>query len=456
MDTVATNLDILIVDDEPDIGAGLSGALEDEGYRVRVAHSGEAGLDEVRKRRPDFVFLDIAMPGGMDGVETLQRLRDGFPDVGVLMVSGHGTIEIALKTIQMGALDFIEKPFSLDVVLDRLTRAASKREQRGRTQHPTAWGSGKTVIVGESPATRDILAVIERVAPTNARVLITGESGTGKELVARAIHERSRRAKRPFVRVNCAAIPSELIESELFGYEKGSFTGAATRHPGRFEQANGGTLFLDEVGDMSAHTQAKVLRVLEEGQFERVGGTETLSSDARVLAATNLDLRREIAAGRFREDLYYRLNVVPIHVPPLRERREDVLSLAEHFLRRYSDENGRPAMTLSPDARDALERYEWRGNIRELRNLMERLVVMSTRDEIRTEDLPSDIREAKRIASPDATRPLRDARDEFEVAYIRRVLDETGWNVSEAAKRLGIERSHLHRKIRQANLHRDG
>lgn len=440
--------DLLIVDDEPDVGEWLGGALEDEGHRVRVAHSGEEALEEVRRRRPDFVFLDVAMSGGMDGIETLQRLREDYPDVGVLMISGHGTIEMALRTIQMGALDFIEKPLSLDAVLKRLAKVASKRQRR----EPSSWGSGKHFIVGESPAIREVLALVERIAPTNARVLITGESGTGKELIARAIHGRSRRVQGPFVRVNCAAIPSELIEAELFGYEKGAFTGAVGRHPGKFEQANRGTLFLDEVGDMSPHTQAKVLRVLEEGQFERVGGTETLSVDVRVLAATHRDLRREVVEGRFREDLYYRLNVVPIHLPPLRDRREDIPLLAEYFLRRYAEENGKGPFILLPDARDALERYEWPGNIRELRNLMERLVVMSTRNEIRREDLPRDIREGRPF--PETTRPLRDAREEFETAYIRRVLEETGWNVSEAAKRLGIERSHLHRKIRQANLRR--
>lgn len=441
--------DLLIVDDEPDVGEWLGGALEDEGHRVRVAHSGEEALEEVRRRRPDFVFLDVAMSGGMDGIETLQRLREDYPDVGVLMISGHGTIEMALRTIQMGALDFIEKPLSLEAVLKRLAGVASKRQRR---ESSTAfWGSGKHSIVGESPAIREVLVLVERIAPTTARVLITGESGTGKELIARAVHERSRRAQGPFVRVNCAAIPSELIEAELFGYEKGAFTGAVGRHPGKFEQANRGTLFLDEVGDMSPHTQAKVLRVLEEGQFERVGGTETLSVDVRVLAATHRDLLREVAEGRFREDLYYRLNVVPIHLPPLRDRREDILLLAEHFLRRYAEENGKGPFILAPDAREALERYAWPGNIRELRNLMERLVVMSTRNEIRREDLPRDIREGKPLQE---TRSLRDAREEFETAYIRRVLEETGWNVSEAAKRLGIERSHLHRKIRQANLRR--
>jgi len=313
-------------------------------------------------------------------------------------------------------------------------------------------------IIGGSDGIRSILQVVARVAPTNARVLITGESGTGKELIARAIHTGSRRVDRPFVRVNCAAIPTELIEAELFGYEKGAFTGAAHRHAGRFEQADGGSLFLDEVGDMSAHTQAKVLRVLEEGQFERIGGNQTLTVDVRVLAATNRDLPAMIAEDRFREDLYYRLNVVPVTVPPLRERRADILPIARHFLARYCAENAKPLMSLAPEAAEALERYHWRGNIRELRNVVERAVIMTPGDTIRVEDLPADSigsRGTSVADAPSADLSLRDAREEFETAYIRRVLEESGWNVSEAAKRLGIERSHLHRKMRQADLRRD-
>jgi two-component system nitrogen regulation response regulator NtrX len=452
---MAKPITILIVDDEAPVCEALRGVLADDGFEARVAHSAEEGLAELARCHVDLVLLDVLMPGGMDGMEGLACIRREHPHAGVVMVSGHGTIGSAVRAMELGALDFIEKPPSLEGVLSRVRQALEKKRLREENESLRSELADRHRVVGESPALRAILQIVARVAPTNARVLIAGESGTGKELVARAIHRASRRAERPLLRVNCAAIPTELIEAELFGHERGAFTGAVGRRQGKFEQADGGTLFLDEVGDMSPHTQSKVLRVLEEGQFERIGGKETITVDVRVLAATHHSLPEDIAAGRFREDLYYRLNVVPILVPPLRERLEDVPLLAEHYLRRYCAENGRGAIHFSPDAMDCLRRYRWPGNVRELRNLVERLVIMTPGDCIRVEDLPAELHERLGPSPSAEHQTLRDARENFEADYIRRTLDETNWNVSEAARRLGIERTHLHRKMRTGDIRRD-
>jgi two-component system nitrogen regulation response regulator NtrX len=439
---------ILIVDDEPAIQSSLRGVLEDEGYRVSAVGSGEEALATLADESPDVVFLDIWMPG-RDGLETLERVKQVRPDAAVVMISGHGTIETAVKATRLGAYDFIEKPLSLEKTLLTLTRAleharlerenAALREQLGQ----------RSEIIGDSPVMRSLREQIATAAPTNGRVLIQGENGSGKELVARAIHALSARRDRPFVEVNCAAIPEELIESELFGHERGAFTGALARRRGRFELADGGTLFLDEIGDMSLKTQAKVLRALEEQAFERVGGRETLKVDVRVIAACNRDLVGLINAGRFREDLYYRLNVIPIEVPPLRARKDDIPLLIDHFIRVFCAENGKRLKTLSGEALAYFLVYDWPGNVRELRNMVERLVIMAPRDVIGPDDLPAPLRPKESGAAGEAReRTLREARDGFERAYILAELRALDWNMTRTAERLGIERSHLYRKIK--------
>ncbi len=454
---------ILIIDDEATICESLQGVLEDEGYCVEVALSGEDGIRLLASQQIDVVFLDILMPGGIDGIETLRRIKRLFPDTQVIMITGHGTFDLALEAGKLGALDFMGKPLSLDTVLERVNRAIEKIElrrldplQAERSEIPSIGEKGrfKYQLIGNSRAMQDILMKIRQVAPTNGRVLITGESGTGKELIAHAIHELSQRNKAPFVKVNCAAIPKDLIESELFGYERGAFTGALKQHIGKFEQADGGTIFLDEVGDMSLSTQARVLRVLEEQEFERVGGRQTIHVNVRVISATNKNLQTEIGDGNFREDLYYRLNVVPIHIPPLRQRIEDIPLLIDHFLERFCRENQKTRMTMTPDTLEIFRRYDWPGNIRELRNLIERLVILSPRPTIEIEDIPRDLygtdQEGVSIQAP-----LRDARYEFESRFILNRLQANDWNITETARQLGIERTNLHRKMRQYNIKRN-
>ena len=369
---------ILIIDDEISICESLQGVLEDEGFTVQTALSGEEGVRTLAGEQIDLVFLDILMPGGMDGIETLKRIKQISPEAEVLMISGHGTFDLALEAGQLGASDFLGKPLSLDSILSKVEtisgKIAIRHSQRDGDAEASAHG-----IVGDSPQIQEILLKIRQVAPTNGRVFITGESGTGKELIALAIHAFSERTEAPLVKVNCAAIPQELIESELFGHEAGSFTGAFKKRVGKFEQADGGTIFLDEIGDMSLSTQAKVLRVLEEREYERVGGNQTLKTDVRVISATNKHLPDEIESGNFREDLYYRLNVVPIHSPALRERIEDLPLLVDYFLSRFYRENGKQTMSLSDAAMNNLRRRDWRGNVRELRNLMERVVISCVR-----------------------------------------------------------------------------
>jgi two-component system nitrogen regulation response regulator NtrX len=452
---------ILIVDDEVSILNSLSSILEDEGYDVSVAKSGMEALRLCAVNPPELMMLDIWMPE-MDGLETLKRLRELVPSTQVMMMSGHGSIETAVKAIKLGAYDYIEKPLSLENVTLRVKHALDQHrlEQENRSLRTKV--ERKFELIGQAPVMQQLKQLIETAGPTNSRVLIGGENGTGKELVARAIHQHSHRANRPFVAVNCAAIPETLIESELFGHERGAFSGATTMKRGQFEQADGGTLFLDEIADMSLSTQAKVLRALQEQQFTRVGGTKLIKVDVRVLAASNKDLLQEIEKGTFREDLFYRLNVVPIVVPTLRDRREDIPLLVKHFLRVHAEEQGLKIKQVSPEAMDVFMQYEWPGNIRELRNLIERLMIMVPGPVIEAAhaSVALQVRPQLSAAQPAAgaqpantllTRPydsLRDARNAFEKEFIARKLREHHWNISRTAEDLKIERSHLHRKIK--------
>ncbi len=449
---------ILIVDDEEAIRTSLRSILEDEGYEVAVAANGLEALKIYGTDPPDLMILDIWMPE-MDGLETLRRVKEFVPTTQVMMISGHGSIETAVKAIKLGAYDYIEKPLSLENVTFRVKQALEQYRLAQENRALRSKVERKFELVGQSPVMQRLRELIATAGPTNSRVLIGGENGTGKELVARAIHLHSPRADHPFVAVNCAAIPETLIESELFGHEKGSFTGAISMKRGQFEQANGGTLFLDEIGDMSLSTQAKVLRALQEQQFTRVGGTKLMKVDVRVLAASNKDLEKEIGKGQFREDLYYRLNVVPIVVPPLRERREDIPSLVQHFMRLHAEEQGLRMKDVSPEAMGVFQQYDWPGNIRELRNLIERLMIMVPGLTIEaaqatlslqgrtTGVVPTNTSSATPLLSKSYD-SLRDARNAFEKEYISRKLREHHWNISRTADDLKIERSHLHRKIK--------
>jgi two-component system nitrogen regulation response regulator NtrX len=443
---------ILIVDDEPGVRSALSGVLRDEGYDVESAESGEACLDRLARQAYDVVVLDIWLPG-MDGLATLARMRERQIDSQVVIISGHGNVESAVRAIKMGAFDFVEKPLSLEKTVLVVRNALRQRNLEAENLALRAKVDAQHQMIGESYAMAKLREQVAMAAPTNGRVLIIGENGTGKELVARNIHGMSRRRSAPFVEVNCAAIPEELIESELFGHVRGAFTGAVADRRGKFEAAHGGTIFLDEIGDMSLKTQAKVLRVLQEQVMEPVGGSTRIRVDARVLAATNKDLPVEIRAGRFREDLYFRLNVVPIFVPPLRERVEDVALLADHFMAMLGREYGRRPKTFDPDAVAALQRYPWPGNVRELRNLVERLMIMVPGDRVSSRDLSfleHGIVATPQTAVPTATTitPLHDARDDFEKQYILRALAAQQGNMSRTAEVLGVERSNLYRKMR--------
>jgi two-component system nitrogen regulation response regulator NtrX len=435
---------VLIIDDEPAIRSTLAGILEDEGHRVTLADSGEEGITHYARDEFDAVLLDLWLPG-IDGLSVLERMRtvDGPP---VIMISGHGSVDAAVRATRLGAYDFLEKPLSLERVLLTLNHALADRRLREQVRDLNRHLALEEILIGDSEPMRKLEQQIRSAAPSPSRVLITGENGSGKEIVARTLHRHSLRADQPFIDVNCAAIPEELIESELFGHRKGAFTGAIDDRKGKFELADGGTLFLDEVGDMSVKTQAKVLRVLQEQTFQRVGGQQTIKVDVRVLAATNKNLASEIESGTFRSDLYYRLNVIPIEVPPLRARGEDVVLLAEHFLRRFAAETGQPRKKLSSAAAAKLKDYDWPGNVRELRNLAERLAILHPADTIDAADLQLGPRReaAAEIAS---NLPLREARDEFEKQYILSRLRDFGGNVSRTADALGVERSNLYRKL---------
>ncbi|ROR01781.1 sigma-54-dependent transcriptional regulator [Desulfosoma caldarium] len=448
-------LKVLVVDDEPNILRSLKGVLEDEGYEAVLAATGEAALEELRKELPDVVLLDIWLPG-MDGLEVLRQIKEIYPSLPVIIISGHGTIETAVRATRMGAFDFVEKPLSLERVLVSVQNAlqVSRLESDNLIWRQKA--EKRYQITGQSPAIVRLREFIERAAPSNATVLITGENGTGKELAARAIHFLSARRERPLIEVNCAAIPEELIESELFGHEKGAFTGAQERRRGKFDLADGGTLFLDEIGDMSLKTQAKILRILQEQSFERVGGSRTIRVDVRIVAATNKDLAEEIQAGRFRQDLYFRLNVIPIHVPPLRERLEDIPLLVEDFLDQLSRESSMGRKVIAPEVYPLLSRYAWPGNVRELKNFVERLVIMTPSRTITLKDLPGDflhrLGHDESTTDPYGCPTFREARAHFEREYLWRKLREFDWNVSLTAQNIGLERTHLHRKMKTLGL----
>ncbi|MDR3608492.1 MAG: sigma-54 dependent transcriptional regulator [Oligoflexia bacterium] len=461
---------ILIIDDESSIRQSLTGALTDEGYRVAAATSGGEGLEAIRNERPDAVLLDIWMPE-MDGLEVLKRIKAEWPDLIVVMMSGHGTIETAVRATKLGAFDFVEKPLSLERILVLLQNISSVQDLARENVALRKQIQKTRTLVGQSAPMRTIQDLIRRVAPTTGSVLITGENGTGKELVAHSIHALSPRYYKPFVPVTCAAIPEELIESELFGHEKGSFTGATALRRGKFDLANGGTLFLDEIGDMSLKTQAKILRILQEQKFERVGGSQTISVDVRIVAATNKDLKQEIGRGNFREDLFYRLNVIPFQIPRLRDRKEDIPLLSAHFFREFATTHGKKAREVTPEAMEVLKSYSWPGNVRELKNLIERIMILTSESEdgepvtvatllchLHDETLKA-VPVVEPVASSDDAGALcarnlnlRDARQEFEKEFILKTLKENDWNISKTAQILGVERSHLHRKIKSFGI----
>ena len=440
---------ILIVDDEPGVRTALGGVLRDEGYTVEAVESGEACLERVVGQTFDLVLLDVWMPG-IDGLETLQRLRERQVDAQVVVISGHGSVESAVRAIKLGAYDFVEKPLSLDKAVLVVRNALRQRLLEAENRDLRAQVDRRFVMVGDSPVMRHLREQVLLAAPTNGRVLVLGENGTGKELVARTLHAHSRRRSEPFVEVNCAAIPEELIESELFGHSKGAFTGAVADRRGRFEHAHGGTIFLDEIGDMSLKTQAKVLRALQEQVIQPVGGTSSVRVDVRVVAATNKDLQEEIRAGRFREDLFFRLNVVPIFVPPLRDRTDDVPRLAEHFMATLAAEYGRRVKRFAPEAMARLQRYPWPGNVRELHNVVERLLIMVHESTVTLQDVSfvGDAPMTQVAPAAALTLPLAEARDRFERDYILHVLAASQGNISRTADVLAVERSNLYKKMR--------
>lgn len=445
---------ILIVDDEETIRQSLGSILSDEGYDILMAESGEQAIKTVEEEFPSIVLLDIWLPG-MDGMETLKAIKSEHPSVCVVMMSGHGNIETAVRATKLGAFDFIEKPLSLEKVIlvvnhamDMIRLEEENRLLRQRVSHEYELTGNSTPIV-------ELKEMISLVAPTNAWILIMGENGTGKELVARSIHRQSRRAAKPFVEVNCAAIPEDLIESELFGHERGAFTGATMKKRGKFDLAHEGTIFLDEVADMSLKAQAKILRILQEKKFERVGGTKLIPTDVRVLAATNKDLEQEMEEGRFRQDLFYRLNVIPLRIAPLRERKEDIPLLVDRFLTDFSIKEGEPAKSIMPEALTMLMEHNWPGNVRELKNITERLFIMTSADVIAADDIPALFRESDQIL-PDRLESVsgtyKEAKWNFEKHYIEKKLREYDGNISRTAEAIGLERSNLHRKIKSYGL----
>lgn len=446
---------ILVVDDEESICQSLKGILSDEGYEVLTAKSGEEALKMTEEEQPDLILLDIWLPG-IDGIDVLKTVKQEYPQIQVIMMSGHGTIETAVKATKLGAFDFIEKPLSLEKVVLIVNHALDlvRLEEENKLLKLKAHSDYE--LVGQSKAINELKEMIKIVAPTNAWILIMGENGTGKELVARSIHLQSRRVRRPLIEVNCAAIPEELIESELFGHEKGAFTGATAKKRGKFELAHEGTIFLDEVGDMSAKAQAKILRILQEKKFERVGGSKILETDVRVVAASNKDLEKEMEEGRFRQDLYYRLHVIPLTILPLRERKEDIPPLVEHFIRQFCLKEGVAPKTMTEEAINVMMEHNWPGNVRELKNIVERLVIMTSTEVIDAKDIPPFVKEDGGGASDGralfAHQSYRTARLEFERRFITRKLEENEWNVSKTADAIGLERSNLHRKIKVHGL----
>ncbi|MHB8828414.1 MAG: sigma-54-dependent transcriptional regulator [Syntrophales bacterium] len=447
------NKTIMIVDDEESICQVLGGILTDEGYEVLKAGSGEEALRLIDDEQPNLVLLDIWLPE-MDGIAVLKSIKAAYPHIQVVMMSGHGTIETAVKATKLGAFDFIEKPLSLEKVilvvnhaLDFVRLEEENLLLRQKVSHEYELTGASSVII-------ELKEMIDIVAPTNAWILIMGENGTGKELVARSLHHQSRRAQKPFIEVNCAAIPEDLIESELFGHERGSFTGATAKRRGKFEMANEGTIFLDEVADMSLKAQAKVLRILQEKRFERVGGNRLIQTDVRVLAATNKELEKEMDEGRFRQDLFYRLNVIPLRVPPLRDRKEDIPLLVNRFLNDFAVREGEAVKTVADEVLVKLMSHDWPGNVRELKNVVERLIIMTPADLISRTDIFSEL--GKTDSSPEkedsSIDSFREAKQDFERQYIIRRLREFSGNISRTAEAIGMERSHLHKKIRGYGL----
>jgi two-component system, NtrC family, nitrogen regulation response regulator NtrX len=449
---------ILVIDDEHAIRDSLRMILEYEGYECLGASSGQEGLALVEQESPDLVFLDIKMPG-MDGLEVLGRLKAVDEALPVVIISGHGTVSTAVEATKLGAFDFIEKPLASERVLLSIRNALDQSRLRDENRTLRRSIEVRHQMIGESGTLRRVMDAVGRAAPTNATVLLQGESGVGKELVARTIHRNSNRSRERFIQVNCAAIPDDLIESELFGHEKGSFTGATEKQIGKFEQADKGTIFLDEIGDMSLKTQAKVLRVLQEGEVERLGSSRTIKVDVRVIAATNKDLEDEIRNNRFREDLYFRLAVIPIYVPPLRERSEDVPLLIRHFMELFSRENNMRPKRVTPAAMDLLQRYRWKGNVRELRNTVERMLIMTPGEAIDVADLPESVRSESGSAvleenGDGADRPgtLREFKELAERKFLVEKLRETGWNISKTAELIGTPRSNLYKKLEHYNI----
>jgi len=450
---------ILVIDDESAIRDSMRMILEYEGCEFLGAATGEEGIALVERESIDLVFLDIKMPG-MDGLEVLGRLKAVAEDLPVVMISGHGTVATAVEATKLGAFDFIEKPLATERILLAIRNALGFRRLRDENQTLAKTVELRHDMVGSSPALRGVLEAVTRAAPTNATVLIRGESGVGKELVARMIHRNSLRARERFVQVNCAAIPDDLIESELFGHEKGSFTGATDKQVGKFELADRGTIFLDEVGDMSVRTQAKVLRVLQEGEVERLGSSRTLKVDVRVIAATNKDLEQEIEKGQFREDLFFRLSVIPVFVPPLRDRADDIPSLVRHFAELFTRENNFHAKRFTAEALAALQRGRWKGNVRELRNTIERVIIMTPGDAVNASDLPESVRaEAPPVPAPedrgDQPNTLRGFKESAERAFLIQKLRENDWNISRTAETIGTPRSNLYKKLEQYNIRQD-
>jgi len=448
--TARKTLDILVVDDDPGIRQALRATLEDYGHAVKDAGDGRAALAALEAARFDVVLLDVKMPG-MTGLDALPLIREMAPGTAVIMVSGESNIPIAVQALKRGAFDFVEKPLDedkIETLLALIAQAAQITELR-RSPAADAGAGAEFGILGSSPGIAALLADVRRVAPSNAKVLITGENGSGKDLVAHAIHALSKRAAGPFVKLNCAALPKDLVESELFGYEKGAFTGALARKSGRLERADGGTLFLDEIGDLSAEAQAKLLRAIETGEVDRIGGVDTFKVDVRVVAATNKDLHAGIEKGEFRQDLFFRLNAIPLHVPALRERRTDIGPLARHFLEAACAAEGKPSKKLTPDAIAELEEYRWPGNVRELKNLMERAAILVDGSEVRAEDM------AMWLLGEGDEEPASGLRGEIEkreADAIRRALESASWNVTQAAAGLGIDRTNLHRKMRKYDI----
>ena len=443
---------ILVVDDEAEIRRSVRMILEYEGFEVLEASSGPDGVAMAERESPDLVFLDIKMPG-MDGLDALQRIKASNEALPVVIISGHGTVSTAVEATKAGAFDFIEKPLTTERVLVTIRNALDRTRLADENRSLKRAVEVRHQMVGESPGLRQVWDSIKRASPTNATVLLLGESGVGKELVARSIHRNSLRSRDRFVQVNCAAIPEELIESELFGHEKGSFTGATEKQIGKFEQADHGTIFLDEVGDMSPKTQAKVLRVLQEGEVERLGSARTIKVDVRVIAATNKDLEQEIEKGTFREDLYFRLSVIPIRVPPLRDRREDIPALVKHFADLFSRDNNRRPQRFTPAALEYLQRARWKGNVRELKNTVERLIIMTPSEVVDVDDLRDIVRlEAKPAGTDNEKGTLREFKETSERAFLVGKLRENGWNISKTAEVIGTPRSNLYKKLEQYGI----